>query len=126
MKKIPLIFIGLAAIILIALFLVFKPQATEQGAAPRISVPQAYAFTIRDGKKIAGPPIIQVPLNTEIRLVVNADKQDELHVHGYDLAKELPAGETIELIFTAERSGRFGIELHDAHAELTTLQVQPR
>lgn len=125
MKKTSLIFIGLGVAILVFLFVALKPSSSGQ-TADTSTPPQAFAFTIRGGKKTAGPALIEVVQGAELQLVINADQDDELHVHGYDLSQDLPAGETVSLAFTADRSGRFGIELHGAHAELTALQVQPR
>lgn len=122
MNKTNLLFVVAAVVLLLGLFWAFKPQT----AALEHSAPQAYAFTIRGGEKTAGPDIIDVAQGTELRLIINSDQPDELHVHGYDLSRELPAGQTVNLAFTAERSGRFAIELHAAHNELTTLQVKPR
>jgi len=125
-NKSSLLFIGFGAAILILLFFVFKPQPPAQLVAESAAAPQAFAFTIRGDKKVAGPEVIEVPLNTDVRLVVNADKADELHLHGYDLALDLHPGVPAKLAFTADRSGRFEIELHGSHSVLTVLQVQPQ
>ena len=52
---------------------------------------------------------------SEVTLTVAPDVDGVLHIHGYDA--EVPAtpvtrGEVVELVFTAERSGQFPIELH--------------
>ena len=51
----------------------------------------------------------------EVSLVVTAEVDGVLHIHGYDAevpATEVTAGEVTELEFTASRSGQFPIELH--------------
>jgi len=51
----------------------------------------------------------------EVTLVVTAEVDGVLHIHGYDAevpATEIAAGEVTELDFTASRSGQFPVELH--------------
>jgi hypothetical protein len=51
----------------------------------------------------------------DVTLVVTAEVDGILHIHGYDAevpATEIAAGEVTELEFTASRSGQFPIELH--------------
>jgi hypothetical protein len=51
----------------------------------------------------------------DVTLVVTAEVDGVLHIHGYDAevpATEIAAGEVTELEFTASRSGQFPIELH--------------
>lgn len=51
----------------------------------------------------------------EVTLVVTAEVDGVLHIHGYDEqvpATSITAGEVVELDFTAARSGQFTIELH--------------
>lgn len=124
MKNSAIVFIGLALLILSALFFVFKPQPPPQ--APTTVPVQRFAFTVTDGQRVHGPEVMEVAQGSRVTLEVTSDHTDELHVHGYDLARALPAGETVSLSFPADTSGRFTIELHGAHQELSVLQVQPR
>ena len=50
-----------------------------------------------------------------VMLTVDSEVNGVIHIHGYDdaaPATAVAAGETIELDFTASRSGQFPIELH--------------
>jgi FtsP/CotA-like multicopper oxidase with cupredoxin domain len=62
----------------------------------------------------------------EVTLRVRAPEHDEVHVHGYDIERELPAGETVTLRFKATITGIFEIELHHSGAALGRLKVNPR
>ena len=141
MKKSVIVFIGLALVILSVLFVLFKPsnpgdtaakataksaEAPPQGAGPTVAAPQVFAFKVSDGARLSGPEIIEVEQGSRVTLRISSNQADELHVHGYDLARELPAGDTVSLSFPAVTSGRFEIELHASHQTLTVLQVQPR
>jgi hypothetical protein len=61
-----------------------------------------------------------------VRLTIESNANDELHLHGYDLKLSIKAGEPATLEFAASRSGRFGLELHKRHAELGALEVYPQ
>jgi copper(I)-binding protein len=80
--------------------------------------------TVANGK--VSPPThrVKVAKGTQVRLQVTSDKADELHVHGYDLEKPLPAGEQVTLEFTADQAGLFDIELHESDLQLAQLEVR--
>ncbi|MDQ3328240.1 MAG: hypothetical protein M3506_06935, partial [Chloroflexota bacterium] len=59
-------------------------------------------------------------------LRVTANREIALHVHGYDLERDLEPGERAEKRFEATLSGRFDIEDEPTETELGTLVVQPR
>jgi FtsP/CotA-like multicopper oxidase with cupredoxin domain len=61
-----------------------------------------------------------------VRFRVRADVADEVHVHGYDLMKDVEPGETITFSFPAKIPGIFEIELEDAGEQIAQLRVDPR
>jgi Cupredoxin-like domain len=79
---------------------------------------------VANGK--VSPPThrVKVAKGTQIRLQVTSDKADELHVHGYEIEKELPVGEQVTLGFTADQAGLFDIELHESDLQLAQLEVR--
>lgn len=131
MNKKLILFVTVGIAILAMLFWLLRPAApvpelrTQDRDQAQTQQPQMFMFTVVDGKRVTGPAVVEVPVNTKISLQVDADKPDELHVHGYDLSKQIAPGKIQSLNFLADRSGRFAVELHGAHTELTTLQVQP-
>ena len=56
---------------------------------------------------------------------VRADTADEIHVHGYDLMKDIEPGKTILFSFKADIVGIFEIELEDAGEQIAQLRVDP-
>ncbi len=82
-------------------------------------------FMLQPGAPGTAEPL-QVQVGDEVELSITTADDDELHLHGYDLALPLRAGETGTLRFVAEHAGRFELELHHAHAELGVLEVSPR
>jgi hypothetical protein len=131
------ILLALAGLVLTGLYLWARPPpqplpappaiaATPTAAAPAAAAPPGeFAFDIAAGK-ITGPMALTVRQGEQVTLRVQSDVADELHVHGYDLAAPLPAGEPVALTFIAAKAGRFEVELHHSHRELGALEVQPR
>jgi heme/copper-type cytochrome/quinol oxidase subunit 2 len=65
-----------------------------------------------------------VATGTPVTLVVTSDVADEVHLHGYDIEKELAPGKPTTLQFTASLTGVFEVELHKANVVLLHLQVE--
>jgi FtsP/CotA-like multicopper oxidase with cupredoxin domain len=141
MNKNALLFLGLAIAVMVGLFYglrtapavvpaAFAPTAAPVVAAAPLPValpkPQTFALVVSKGKLVSGPAVIQVREGDDVQLQITSDHDDELHLHGYDLHLSLKANVPVMLAFRAEHSGRFDYELHHAHSELGTLEVQPK
>ena len=57
--------------------------------------------------------------------VASQDTSDEVHIHGYDLKRELKAGDSVRFSFDAEAQGVFEIELENAGTQIGELVVEP-
>jgi len=98
-----------------------------QAAAPaQTAQARSFDIVVSQGHRVAGPELIQVNAGDNVVLRVTSDRDDELHLHGYDLRLHLRAGEPGALAFQAVHSGHFDYELHHARLELGALEVQPR
>jgi hypothetical protein len=128
--------VAAAAVALLAgLYVAFKPEpaaAPERADAsaaqqPAAGVPlrQEFMLLVEGGKLVAGPERMTVQQGTDVTLRITSDKADELHLHGYDRSVKLTAREPAVLAFLADRAGHFELELHDSHAELGAIEVQP-
>ena len=51
--------------------------------------------------------------------------EEEIHVHGYDISRRLPAGRTVNVRFPAELEGIFEVELEHSATPLGRLRVDP-
>jgi hypothetical protein len=60
-----------------------------------------------------------------VRFRVRSDVADHVHVHGYDLMKDVEPGRTITFSFPASITGIFEIELEDAGVQIAQLRVDP-
>ncbi|MGQ0606914.1 MAG: copper resistance CopC family protein [Chloroflexota bacterium] len=77
------------------------------------ALPTRIELTLADGALAPSNP--SVCRGRQVTLVVTTDVDGVLHVHCYDAhvpATSMTAGEVVQLVFTATRSGQFPIELH--------------
>ena len=79
------------------------------------------------------PPLLTANKVTEleategetVRFRARSATDDEVHVHGYDISKDVPAGQTITMSFKADITGIFEIEFEEAGKEIAKLTVEP-
>lgn len=99
-----------------------SPTATTK--APAAPAPER--ITIRGGKPVGGVQKIEVKKGDTVRLIVSSDDtSQEIHVHGYDLMKDMAPGRPATFSFKAENEGVFEIELEDTSTQIASLQVRP-
>lgn len=67
----------------------------------------------------------KVSKGDRVVLVVKSDVADELHLHGYDISRDLDAGGTARIAFLAEIPGRFEVELENRGVQIAELTVGP-
>jgi FtsP/CotA-like multicopper oxidase with cupredoxin domain len=67
---------------------------------------------------------VRVDRGEKVRIRVEADRNEEVHVHGYDLSKDVGPGQPATIEFTADAPGLFEVELEEAALKLFELQVQ--
>jgi hypothetical protein len=80
---------------------------------------------IRNGEPVGGVQELEYSAGDEIRFRVESDVADEVHVHGYDLSEDVPAGGTVSFEFPAEIEGIFEIELEGRKEQIAELRVNP-
>jgi hypothetical protein len=60
-----------------------------------------------------------------VRFRVRSDVADHVHVHGYDVLKDVAPGKTVTFSFPATITGIFEVELEDAGEQIAQLRVDP-
>ena len=68
---------------------------------------------------------ITVVKGDTVHLRARSATHQELHVHGYDLKRDLPAGRTVGLAFAATIEGIFAVELEGTGEQIARLVVEP-
>ena len=62
------------------------------------------------------------PVGSQVRLTVTSDVDDEVHVHGYDIEKEVHAGQYRDVRLHRDQTGVFEVETHEPSKLLLQLQ----
>jgi FlaG/FlaF family flagellin (archaellin) len=84
------------------------------------------AIKVANGKPVGGVQTISVKKGDQVSFTVTADKGDEIHVHGYNFHKDIPAnGGTVAFAFPAKMDGVFDVELEGSSTQVASLKVSP-
>ena len=67
---------------------------------------------------------VRVDRGEAVRIRVESDRNEEVHVHGYDLSRDVAPGKPATIEFTADAPGVFEVELEATKLLLFELQVQ--
>jgi hypothetical protein len=100
-------------------------ETTEPPATTAAEQPTVVRVVVRGGKVVGGPQVHDVPFQKKVTLIVRSNIADEVHVHGYNLMRDVAPGMPVRLTFVTTLSGRFEFELEDAHLRLGELSVAP-
>ena len=137
-----LTFLGIgAAIAVVAVILLASGGDETDDAANSAQTPTATA-TASDGEATATPTLTATPKPSPllqagreraltytqgetVRFRVRNDEPEELHVHGYDIKKDLEPGKTVTVSFKGTIPGIFEIELEHSGTLLAQLKVIP-
>lgn len=104
-------------------------QTTTTGGGTTTSdkpaAPEVPTITIKDGKPVGGVQEIEVDKDDTLQFKVKSDADHEIHLHGYDIAKDVEAGGQVSYKLTAEIEGIFEIEIEDLKEQIAELRVNP-
>jgi major membrane immunogen (membrane-anchored lipoprotein) len=95
---------------------------SEKPAGKGADVP---TIEVRNGEPVGGIQTLEFSAGEEVRFRVSSDEAEEIHVHGYDIAKDVPAGGTIEFDFPAELEGIYEAELEGQGVQIAELRINP-
>ena len=93
-----------------------------------------YALRIENGHVPESMRLIRVKRGDVVKLQWTSDRPITIHLHGYDIEKEITPGPVTDMVFTARATGRFAVEPHlgrgpsggHAHGDvLVTIEVYP-
>jgi hypothetical protein len=97
-------------------------DTTSTGAPP---APAVQTIRVVNGKPQGGVKTLSFKKGDQIRFKVQSDTADEIHVHGYDLKKDVTAGGSVQFSFKGGIEGRFEVELENAGVQIANLEVTP-
>lgn len=99
--------------------------AAAEGEATSGGGEEVPTIEVRDGEPVGGVQTLEFSAGEEVRFRVSSDAAEEIHVHGYDIAKDVPAGGTIEFDFPAELEGIYEAELEELGVQIAELRINP-
>jgi hypothetical protein len=142
--------LGVAAVILVVAFILLRPSAEEESttADTPTTTPTEVATdtatpspgetetptptptprpTVDPGPVLTGEEVEEIRVDKDdiVRFRVRPPQDDHVHIHGYDIMKDVKAGETTRIFFRATIDGIFEIELEDAKTPIAELRVDP-
>lgn len=131
-----LTFLGIAIVIAVVAVIVLASSGGDDETAKTRSqaTPTATESPEATATATPVPPLVTSDRITKlrfkqgdtIRFRVRSDVADEVHVHGYDLMKDVEPGQTITFSFPASITGIFEIELESAGKQIAQLRVDPK
>jgi hypothetical protein len=93
--------------------------------APEPQGPTVVRVDVVNGAPKGGIVRASVDRGERVALVVSSDVADEIHLHGYDLSRDVAAGGTARIVFVARLPGRFEVELEHRGTPIAELTVRP-
>jgi hypothetical protein len=141
-----LLIVAAAVVVAVGLFIVLRPDGDEGGAqtttttattsttTPTTTVPPPppapppparVRINVRDGRPVGGIRRVTVGKGRRVVLIVTSDVADHVHLHGYDVMRDVAPGRPARLSFAATIVGTVEVELEDRHVPLATVTTQP-
>lgn len=79
---------------------------------------------LKDGKVSPNGDRVDLNQGDQFVLDITSDRDDEVHVHGFDKDIEVSAGQHVRVPMTADRTGRFEVESHHPELLIVVLQIR--
>jgi hypothetical protein len=104
-----------------------RPQPGRGGGRGNARQPKASVQTIvvRGGQPVGGVQELAFVKGERIRFIVESDVADEVHLHGYDISKDVEAGGEVQFDVPASIEGVFEVELEQRVVPLAEVTVNP-
>lgn len=112
--------VGAVVVVVIAVILI---GGGSNDSTKTTSGPQT--VTVVNGKPDGGVKTITYKKGDTVDLTVKSDTADEIHIHGYDVHKDVTKGGSVHFAFPASIDGKFVVELEAKGEQIASLQVEP-
>lgn len=87
--------------------------------------PRDPTIVVRGGEPVAGVAELSFTKGEQIRFVVRSDVADHVHLHVYDVMKDVAPGDRVTFDVPATIEGVFEVELEDRGVALAEITVNP-
>ncbi|HEY1359403.1 MAG TPA: hypothetical protein VGF21_13965 [Thermoleophilaceae bacterium] len=103
-----------------------KNSSSGKSTGGTSTAPATQRIEIKEGKPVGGIHKITVTKGDTLHLVVSSnDTKQEIHMHGYDIARDMAPGHPAEFRVKTNIEGAFEIELEETSTKIANLQVRP-
>jgi hypothetical protein len=110
-----------------------SPEGSENGDAKPTPTPaetprprpRSELVSYRGGEAAGGVKRLEFKQGETARFSIASDVAEEIHVHGYDLYRDVPAGGRARFAFQADIEGIFEVEMHGSAVQVAELRVEP-
>lgn len=105
----------------VVLLIVLKSGGSDSGSTTK----GVTTIVVKHGKPVGGIAQLTYDKGEEVRFRVDSDVSDEVHMHGYDIMKDVKAGGSVSFDFPATIEGVFEAELEGRKEQILELTVNP-
>jgi plastocyanin len=98
--------------------------STSPSVAPSTPAVRRIDITVRGKQVTPAPASVKLAVGESLTIAVTSDKNNTLHAHGFEVAKDLKAGQRGEITIKGAQTGTFEFELHDPELRLFTVAVR--
>ena len=100
-------------------------STSEGGSSATTADAEPPTIVVHDEEPVNGVEKLEYSAGEQVEFKVESNTATEVHVHGYEIEKKLPAGGTVTLSFPAELEGIYEVEVHPAEEQIAELRVNP-
>jgi hypothetical protein len=101
-----------------------KPEK-EKPEKEKPEKPEVPVIEIAGGEPAGGLQELEFTAGERLRFVVRSDADSHVHLHGYDVFKDVPAGGKVEFDVPADIEGVFEVEIETTGTPLAEITVKP-
>lgn len=99
-----------------------EPAADDEPTEDDVDA--SFTAAIVDGTVEGGPQSWSVDEGDMVRITATSDVAEELHLHGYDISRDITPGGSATIEFEADTVGSFEVELEESKQLVGILEVQ--
>lgn len=141
-----LLIVGIAIAVAAGLYLMLRPDDTDEPSAnppppttqatttvtttapppppPGPPPPARVRIVVQNGLPVGGPRRVTVARGRRVILNVTSDVSDHVHLHGYDVMRDVGPGQPATIAFRATITGTVEAELEDRGVQIARITTQ--
>jgi hypothetical protein len=117
--------VGLGVVVVVVAVVLLVLLNNGSGSDSPSNEGKLTTIVVKNGKPVGGVAELTYNEGEEVRFKVDSDVSDEVHMHGYDIMKDVKAGGSVTFEFPATIEGVFEAELEGRKEQILELTVNP-